>query len=60
MEENDPVVLAASDSTGRLGQDWLGDVLESRIVRVSEWHPILHRIASQTTICDFHMRFKAI
>src|SRR5262249_52801150 len=41
--------LSVSALRVRLGQDRLRDVLESRIARVSEGHPIPERIVSQPT-----------
>jgi hypothetical protein len=55
-----PRALSASASTVRLGQDRLRGVLESGAVRVSVGHPILHRIANQAKICNFHRRFKLV
>ena len=50
-----PGALSVSALRVRLGQDRREYVLESRTVRMSEGHPILHRIVNQTKICNLSM-----
>jgi hypothetical protein len=54
------MVRAAGSATVRLGQDWLRGVLAARIVRMSEEHSMLCRVASQARICHLHVRLKAV
>src|SRR5262245_55301779 len=49
-----PCALIVSALRVRLSQDRLRVVLESRTVRVSKRHPMLHKIACQAKICYFH------